>query len=171
MYLRYFLPIDQSDQPSRQWNGNLSAEWSELINATLTQRSMTSKSLMPTAPSCIDNSWRSTTLPAADTVTSDQTLPFGNEHQWVLENKSDNWIVRCYKFSSDVFISIKILFFMQIRIIHIISKECMWINVKKWTILWIMSPKKFPFTSRYPNRPVLGANNPIRSQNSSPNTC
>ena len=51
-----------------------------------THRSMTSKALMPTAPSCIDNSWRSTTHPAADSATSSHTLPVGNEHQWVLEN-------------------------------------------------------------------------------------
>ena len=45
-------------------------------------RSITPKFVTPTAPSCIDNSWRSTTLPAAD---SNQTLPFQNEHKRVLE--------------------------------------------------------------------------------------
>ena len=48
-------------------------------------RSITSKLVTPTAPSCIDNSWRSTTLPAADSTVSNQTLPFQNEHEWVLE--------------------------------------------------------------------------------------
>ena len=33
-------------------------------------RSITSKFVTPTAPSCIDNSWRSTTLPAADSAVS-----------------------------------------------------------------------------------------------------
>ena len=32
-----------------------------------------------------DNSWRSTTLPAADSASSNQTFPFQNEHEWVLE--------------------------------------------------------------------------------------
>ena len=48
-------------------------------------RSMTPKSVTPTAPSCIDNNWRSTTLTAADSASSNQTFPFGNEHQWVSE--------------------------------------------------------------------------------------
>ena len=41
----------------------------------------------PTAPSCVDNSWRSisTTLPTADSASSNQTLPFQNEKEWVLE--------------------------------------------------------------------------------------
>ena len=51
----------------------------------LNHRSITSKFVTPTAPSCIDNSWRSTTLPAADSASSNQTLPFQNEHEWVLE--------------------------------------------------------------------------------------
>ena len=48
-------------------------------------RSVTPKFVTPTAPSCIDNSWRSTTLPGADSASSNQTLPFQNEHEWVLE--------------------------------------------------------------------------------------
>ena len=32
---------------------------------------------------CVDNSWRSTTLPGADSASSNQTLT--NEHEWVLE--------------------------------------------------------------------------------------
>ena len=43
------------------------------------------KLVTPTTPSCIDNSWRSTTLPAADSASSNQTLPFQNEHKWVLQ--------------------------------------------------------------------------------------
>ena len=45
-------------------------------NLTLarTQRSMISKSIMPTAPLCIDNNQRCTTLLAADSATSDQLL-------------------------------------------------------------------------------------------------
>ena len=48
-------------------------------------RSITTKFVTLTAPSCIDNSWRSTTLPTADLASSNQTLPFQNEHEWVLE--------------------------------------------------------------------------------------
>ena len=48
-------------------------------------RSGTRKFVTPPAPSCIDNSWRSTTLPGADSASSNQTLPFQNEHEWVLE--------------------------------------------------------------------------------------
>ena len=51
----------------------------------LTHKSMTPKSVTPTAPSCIDDSWRSTTLPEADSASSNQTLPFQIEHEWVLE--------------------------------------------------------------------------------------
>ena len=47
-------------------------------------RNIASKFVAPTA-SCIDNSWKSTILPAADSVSSNQTLPFQNEHEWVLE--------------------------------------------------------------------------------------
>ena len=46
-------------------------------------RSITSKFVTPTAPLCIDNSWRSTTLPAADSASSNHTLLFQNEHEWV----------------------------------------------------------------------------------------
>ena len=46
-------------------------------------RSVTPKFVSPTAPSCIDNSWKSTTPPAADSASSNQTLPFQNEHEWV----------------------------------------------------------------------------------------
>ena len=45
----------------------------------LNPRSITPKFVTPTAPSCIDNSWRSTTLPTADSASSNQTLPFQNE--------------------------------------------------------------------------------------------
>ena len=48
-------------------------------------KSTTSNFVTPTALSCINNSWRSTTLPAADSASSNQTLPFQNEHEWVLE--------------------------------------------------------------------------------------
>ena len=48
-------------------------------------RSTIPNSVTPTASSCIDNSWRSTTLPKADSASSNQTLPFENEHEWVLE--------------------------------------------------------------------------------------
>ena len=54
-------------------------------SACLNHRSVTPKFVTPTAPSCIDNSWRSTTLPGADSASSNQTLPFQNEHKWVLE--------------------------------------------------------------------------------------
>ena len=52
---------------------------------TCEHRSVTPKFVTPTAPSCIDNSWRSTTLPGADSASSNQTLPSQNEHEWVLE--------------------------------------------------------------------------------------
>ena len=48
-------------------------------------RSITPKFVTPTAPSCIDNSWRSTILPGVDSASSNLTLPFQNEHKWVLE--------------------------------------------------------------------------------------
>ena len=47
----------------------------------LEHRGVISKSLMPTVPSRIVNSWRSTTLPVAESATSHQTHPFWNEHQ------------------------------------------------------------------------------------------
>ena len=40
-----------------------------------------------------------------------QTLLFRNEQQWVLK-KNDNWIIYWHKFSSNVFISITVSFFM-----------------------------------------------------------
>ena len=55
-------------------------------------------------------SLRSSTLYAADSASFNQTLPFGDEHQFVLEKKSDNGSISCHKFSSDVFISIKVSF-------------------------------------------------------------
>ena len=48
-------------------------------------RSITPKFVTPTDPMCTDNNWRSTTLPEADSASSNQTLPFQNEHEWVLE--------------------------------------------------------------------------------------
>ena len=47
----------------------------------LRHRSITPKFVTPTAPSCIDNSWKSTTLPTADSASSNQTFPFQNEHE------------------------------------------------------------------------------------------
>ena len=55
------------------------------IGNSCNHRSVTPKFVTPTAPSYIDNSWRSTTLPGADSASSNQTLPFQNEHEWVLE--------------------------------------------------------------------------------------
>ena len=71
-------------------------EWRNLLTSTHVghrlchvgsreHRSVTPKFVTPTAPSYIDNSWRSTTLPGADSASSNQTLPFQNEHEWVLE--------------------------------------------------------------------------------------
>ena len=48
-------------------------------------RSIIPRFVTPTTPSCIDNSWRSTTLPAADSAGSNQTLPIQDEHEWVME--------------------------------------------------------------------------------------
>ena len=47
----------------------------QFLSSSLDHRSITSKFVTRTAPSCIDNSWRSTTLPAADSASSNQT-PF-----------------------------------------------------------------------------------------------
>ena len=86
-----------------------------------THRNITSKFVTPTAPSCMDNSWRSTTLQAADSASSNQTLPFQNEHSEYWKN-SDNWIICCQKFSSDVLISTKVSFFMWLRKVLMICK-------------------------------------------------
>ena len=91
--------------------------WINLPSQTLwhpQHRSMTSNSLMRTVLSCIDNSWRSTTLPAADSATSNCLvggswircgLEMSTNEYW---KKSDNGIVPCHEFSGDVFISIKV---------------------------------------------------------------
>ena len=93
-----------------------------LLLASNAHRIIKHKFVTPTTQLCIDNSWRSTTLPAADSASSNQTLPFQNEHKWVLEKNSDNWIIRCHKFSSDVLISPKVSSFMWFRKVLIISK-------------------------------------------------
>ena len=66
-----------------QWNGHLCFDMA--IKTTHNHRSMIPKFVTPTAPSSIDNSWRSTTFPEADSASPNQTLPFQNEHEWVLE--------------------------------------------------------------------------------------
>ena len=67
---------------------------------------MTSKSLMPTAPSCIDNRWRSTTLLAADSATSGW--------EWAPMSIGKNQIIGSLpQIFSDVFFSIKVSFFCK----------------------------------------------------------
>ena len=70
-------------QHSFQWK--LRSHWLKFLRQCHVHKSTTPKFVTPTALSCIDNSWRSTTLPAADLASSNQTLPFQNEHEWVLE--------------------------------------------------------------------------------------
>ena len=94
------------------------------IFATQIHRSITPKFVTLTAPSYIDNSWRSTTLPAADSgtrlaPTRHFRFRMSTNEYW---KNSDNWIIRCHKFSGDVLISSKVSFFMWLRKILILCK-------------------------------------------------
>ena len=116
-------------------------------------RSITFKSFMLTALPCIDNSWRSTTLPAADLATSDQTLPLGNEHQWVLDKiryldrSLPQIFQRWFSFQSRFHCLCKWEFPTYFQ-----KKLCvpMYKNGQSTRSLWIISGNDFPFTSRYP---------------------
>ena len=103
-------PLERGDSP-RMSRRLRPVKWCHKIierSPCVNHRSITSKFVTPIAPSCIDNSWRSTTLPAADSASS--------------KKNSDNWIICCQKFSSDVLISSKVSFFMWLTKVLMICK-------------------------------------------------
>ena len=84
MKIYSFILITKHSDKLKQFTGLPYKIYKTIVSETMfcnwnhQHNTMPSKSSVPTVPPCIDNS---TILPAADLVTSDQTLPFGNEHQ------------------------------------------------------------------------------------------